>query len=142
MALPTSSKVLCGVYAAIAAFSLVATWGNIGPYLHSPHDFLVTLWQDTAVNGASRFVTADMILLALSSAILMVIEGRRHGVRFVWAYIVGGYFIAISVAFPLFLIARELRIGAADGPRPRPFDTVLLAALSAFAAGLTIWVAV
>jgi hypothetical protein len=48
----------------------------------------------------------------------MVIEARKHGVRFVWAYIVGGLAIAISVTFPLFLIA----------------------VLAVAAAGMTIWV--
>jgi len=37
----------------------------------------------------------------------MVIEARKHGVRFLWAYIVFAFAIAISVTFPLFLWARE-----------------------------------
>jgi hypothetical protein len=40
----------------------------------------------------------------------MVIEARRLGVRLVWLYILAGFLIAISVAFPLFMIARELRV--------------------------------
>jgi hypothetical protein len=136
--LPTSSKVLCAVYAAIAAFALVATWVNGGPYIHSPTAFLVTFWRDTAANGASRFAAADLVTLALSSAVLMVTEGRRHGVRFVWAYVAAGVLVDASVAFPLFLIARELRIG--ERPRLRGVDTILLAMLALVAVGLSIWV--
>ena len=131
--------VVCAAYAAIAVFALIATWSNLGPYLHSPTDFLVTFWRDAKVNGASRFLTADALMLGLSTAVLMVLEGRRCGVRYVWAYIVGGYFLAISVTFPLFLIARELRIDASDGPKPSVIDTVLLAALAVFGASLTAW---
>jgi hypothetical protein len=70
----------------------------------------------------------------------MVIEARKHGVKFVWLYIVGGFAIAISVTFPLFLIARELRMGTSDAPRLRATDTILLAVVAVLAAGLTIWV--
>ena len=44
----------------------------------------------------------------------MVIEARKHGVKYVWAYILGGFLIAISVTFPLFLLARELRLEKSD----------------------------
>jgi Terpene cyclase DEP1 len=115
--LPTHRKVLCAVYGAVAVAALVLTWANIGPYAHAPTDFLGTFWCDTKVNEASRLATADLLMLGLSTAILMVIEGRRYGVRFIWAYVVGGLLIAISAAFPLFLIARELRIGASEGQR-------------------------
>jgi hypothetical protein len=70
----------------------------------------------------------------------MVIEARKHGVRFVWTYIVGGLAIAISVTFPLFLIARELRVGRTETTRLGAVDTVPLAVLAVAAAGMTIWV--
>jgi hypothetical protein len=58
----------------------------------------------------------------------------------VWLYIAGGFAIAISVAFPLFLIARELRIGASGAPRLRTTDVILLAVVGLFLAGQTIWI--
>jgi hypothetical protein len=59
---------------------------------------------------------------------------------FVWAYILGGYAIAISVTFPLFLIARESRVGRTETTRLGAVDTVLLAVFAVVAGGLTIWV--
>jgi hypothetical protein len=44
------------------------------------------------------------------------------------------------VAFPLFLIAREMRIGRTEETRLGAVDTVLLAVFAVVAAGLTIWV--
>jgi uncharacterized protein DUF2834 len=79
-------------------------------------------------------------LFFLSAAILMVIEARKHEVRFVWAYIAGGLAIAISVTFPLFLIARELRVGRTETTRLGAVDTALLVAFAILAAALTIWV--
>jgi hypothetical protein len=79
-------------------------------------------------------------MLGIALAIFLVIEARKYGVRFVWLYILGGFFIAISVTFPLFLIARESRIGASEPPRLHPIDTILLVALAVALTGLTIWV--
>jgi hypothetical protein len=75
---------------------------------------LVAFWNDAKVTPASRSLTADLLLFGLGAVIFMVTEGRKHGVKFVWIYVAGGFVIAISVAFPLFLIARELRIGTSD----------------------------
>ena len=70
----------------------------------------------------------------------MVVEARKHGVKFVWLYILGGFAIAISVTFPLFLIAREMRVGRTEETRLGAVDIVLLAMFAVVAAGLTIWV--
>jgi hypothetical protein len=49
----------------------------------------------------------------------MTYEARRVGVRFVWAYVFFGFTVAISVTFPLFLIAREFALGRnAEAAKP------------------------
>ena len=87
-------------------------------------------------------MTADIFLLGLAVAILMVIEARRVGVKFVWAYIIGAFAIAISAVFPLFLIARELRLEKSDATLLRPVDTILLALVAIVTLAITIWVEV
>ncbi|MEO8814625.1 MAG: DUF2834 domain-containing protein [Mycobacterium sp.] len=135
-----SRKVLCAGYAAIAAIALIATWSQNLAYQNSAADLFTTFWRETKVTPASRSITADLLLFALAAAILMVIEARKYGVRYVWAYIVGGVFIAISVTFPLFLLARELRMNSADAPKLQAKDTVLLILLAVLALAATIWV--
>lgn len=139
-ALPTSSKVLCAVYGAIAIAALIATWSQNIAYFDDPGGFLLDFFNDSKVTPASRSLTVDILLFGLAAVILMVVEARKHGVRFVWAYIAGGFAIAISVTFPLFLIARELRVGRTGTTRLGAVDTVLLAVLAVVTAGLTIWV--
>jgi 4-amino-4-deoxy-L-arabinose transferase-like glycosyltransferase len=139
-ALPTSSKVLCAVYAAISLAALIATWSQNAAYFDNPGGFLVEFLNDSKVTPAGRSLTVDIVLFFLAAAFLMVIEARKHGVRFVWLYIVGGLLIAISVTFPLFLIARELRVGRTETTRLGAVDTVLLALLAVVSVGLTIWV--
>ena len=70
----------------------------------------------------------------------MVIEARKHGVRFVWAYIVGEALIAISVTFPLFLLARELRLATTDGARLKAVDVIPLTLFATLIVGSVVYV--
>lgn len=133
-----SRKVLCGVYAAIAIVALVATWSqNIIHFGNGGS--LLEFFEDLKVNPASRSIMGDIALFFLAAAILMVVEARKHGVKYVWAYILGGFVIAISVTFPLFLIARELRLEKSDATYLRGTDSILLAILAAAMVASTIW---
>jgi hypothetical protein len=139
--MPTFRKVLCVVYALIAVVALIATWSQTVVYTHNGlAAFFDNFWHDARVNASSRNITADVLMLSMSVAILMVVEARKYGVRFVWLYIVGGFFVAISVTVPLFLIAREIRIGAAEPARLCPFDVILLAVSGGGVVALTFWV--
>jgi hypothetical protein len=139
----SSRQALCAVYAAIALAALLATWSQNLAYFASPADFLAALVlfiEDTRVNPAARSITADIALFFLAAAIFMVIEARKHGVRFVWLYIAGGLFVAISVTFPLFLIARELKLAGTDAKHLRMIDGATLAAFAVLITGLTLYV--
>jgi hypothetical protein len=134
----TSRKILCGIYAAIAIAALVGTWTQNAAYLDTGSGFLKTFLGDLKVNPASRSITVDILLFLLAAAIFMVIEARKIGVPYVWAYIVGGLLIAISVTFPLFLIARERKLAATDQPNPKALDVIGLTAFAALVASQAI----
>jgi hypothetical protein len=141
--MPTSRKVLCAVYAAISVAALIATWSQNVAYFNGTPGVpqgLGSFFAETRVTPASRSITVDILFFFLAAAIFMVIESRKNGVKFVWAYILGGGLIAISVTFPLFLIARELRLRTSDASEVRIVDTALLAIISAAMVGLAIWV--
>jgi hypothetical protein len=59
----------------------------------------------------------------------------------VWAYIVFGFLIAISVTFPLFMIAREFRLAAISDPggawSMKAVDLIGLAVVAAVVLGLS-----
>jgi hypothetical protein len=139
-ALPTTSKALCAVYAVVSIAALIATWSQNAAYFDNPGRFLIDFLNDSKVTPASRSLTVDIVLFFLAAGVLMVVEARKHGVKFVWLYILGGFAIAISVTFPLFLIAREMRIGRTEETRLGAVDTVLLGVFAVVAAGMTIWV--
>jgi fumarate reductase subunit D len=121
---------------------LIATWSQNIAYLDSggPLPLFTSFWQDTRANPASRSITADITLLLLAAVVFMVIEARRHSIRFVWAYVVGAFLIAISVTFPLFLIARELKLAPSDLPRLSLLDKALLAVLAVLSTVFVLWV--
>lgn len=106
-----TDKTLCVVYALIAVVALVGTQWVIADYLAGSgtmQDFL-----DATVDGhAATFLSIDLLALALSATIFIVVEGRRVGVRFLWVYVLIVFLIAASVAFPLFLIARTRAMAA------------------------------
>ena len=95
------------MYAAIAIAALVAVWSQLGPYLHSVSAFFVTFWSDAKATASSRSITADILLFGLAAAILMVVEARKHNIRFVWAYIAAAFLVAVSMYFPYSCSARS-----------------------------------
>ncbi len=124
---------LCVVYALVALFALVGTWSQNLHYMNGLAGFLV----DAKANPAARSVTVDIFLVAVSASLFMVTEARRLGMRFVWAYVFFGITVAISVTFPLFLIAREFTLaGKDDASRLTTVDLVGFTALFAFAGWL------
>jgi uncharacterized protein DUF2834 len=138
--MPTSRKVLCGVYLAIAIAAAVAAVSQVGPYAHSFTGVFVTFWQDTKVTSAGRFVVGDLLFLALAVAVLLVVEARKHDIKYVWVYLIGGIFVGISITVPLFLLARELKLRGSAATRLRVFDTLLLAVFAVGVAAMVIWI--
>jgi hypothetical protein len=113
-----SEKVICAVYAAIAVIALVATWSNniafmLGPENQNAWSFLRALYA----NGATASITNDLLLYALAGSVFMVLEARRLQVRHVWVYILLSLLIAVSVMFPLFLIARQVKMSQQRMPQ-------------------------
>ena len=110
-----SRKALCMLYGLIAIVALVGTWGNILEYLHLGFvGATIHFWKETLVNPASRFITVDVLLLALTVIVWAVLEARRLGMRGVWLYVVFGLLIAISFTIPLFMIHRERTLAARE----------------------------
>lgn len=107
-----STRVLCAVYAALAAAALVATWSQNLAFFAGPDASFASFVRGAWANPAAASLSNDLLLLTAAAIVWMVVEARRHAIRFVWIYVVMGFAVAISVAFPLFLIARERRLAA------------------------------
>lgn len=111
-----SRKMLCYLYGMIAVIALIGSWSNVISLLQlGPISGTVQFWKDTLINESSRFITVDILFLALAVTLWMVLEARRIDLRGVWFYIVFGALIAICVAVPLFMIHRERCLAATEG---------------------------
>lgn len=113
-----SRNVLCIVYGLIGLVALVGCWGNNLQYLNLNLGMLgvnVHFWGETLVNPASRSITIDLLFLSLAAIIWMILEARRLSMRGVWIYVLLGAFVAISAAFPAFMIHRERALARRNG---------------------------
>jgi len=106
-------KLLCLAYLVIAAIALAATWINNLAFIAQPHASMTREFFEAAYsNPAAASFSNDLLMLTIAACIFMVAEARRLGIRFVAVYILLSAAIAVSVMFPLFLIARQLALAA------------------------------
>lgn len=142
------NRTLAIAYVVIALVALGLTWsqnlayfGGAGSTAQALAAFPAFL-MDTAVNPAARSITFDILLIVLSASVWMVFEGRRRRMRFVWAYVVLSFLVAVSVTFPLFLAAREMkgRVEPEIEGRPGVLDGVGLGLVTAIVVLLSVFV--
>jgi hypothetical protein len=105
-------RILCCAYGAVALVALVGTWRENLAFFRETGSWSGFLPACFA-NHAAASMSTDVLLVALAASVFMVVEARRVGVRFVWVYLVLSVLVAISVMFPLFLVARQRRLAAA-----------------------------
>jgi len=131
---------LCLFYGLVATVAFIATWIEVLGHFRATDSLAafsgaaVRFIADMQVNPAARTVTIDLLLLSLAAMTFMVMEARRLGIRFVWAYIALGFVLALSVTFPLFMIARERHLAWQEGGETAPLvlaDGLGIAVLSA-----------
>jgi hypothetical protein len=106
-----SEKYLCALYVIIAVVSLIATWANNLPFMATPEGRTIGGWYNAVyANYAASSFTNDLFGLAIAACIFIAVEGRKLHIRYFWLYILLSGMTAISVTFPLFLIARQMKL--------------------------------
>ena len=104
-------KLICAAYSLIALVALPATWINNLAFMTQPDHSSITDFLSAAyVNAAAASLSNDLIFVALAACIFMAIEGKRIGIRYFWLYIILSAIVAVSVTFPLFLLARHIKV--------------------------------
>ena len=117
--LSKTDKMLCGIYLALAVAALIFAFGNTVAYLLSEGNGGITgFFAAGYVNYATSSLTNDLLIVAVAAVVLMVAEARRLKVRYAWVYVAASFLIAISVSFPLFLIARQLKLAEDKSAQP------------------------
>jgi hypothetical protein len=107
----STDRLLITLYAVFAAVALYATWShNLAFFAQPDNGGMAGFIRQCYVNHPASSIANDIVLLCLAAFVFMLAEARRLGIRYVWVYIVLSLGIAVSVMFPLFLIARQLRL--------------------------------
>jgi len=101
-----TDKILCAVYAAFAAVALVGTQWTLLDFLRSDDNDLGAMVDGLTAGPVAGFVGIDLGVVALVAVVFMFVEGRRIRLPWLWLYVVLVFLVAVSVAFPLFLIGR------------------------------------
>jgi hypothetical protein len=97
------------LYAALSAAGAVLPFVPFLPWL-ATHGLDVPLFlRDLFANGVAGAFAIDIIVSAVVVCAFVLIEGRRVGVRHLWAPIVG-ILVGVCFALPLFLYLRERRL--------------------------------
>lgn len=102
-------RLLIPLYAALAAGALVATWWHNIAFV-SDGGTLSGFLTDGYTNHPSASLINDLWFMLGAAVVFMLVDARRTGVRHVWLYVVLSGAIAVSVMFPLYLIARERKL--------------------------------
>ena len=104
-------KLLCSTYVLIAIVSVILCWSEAFQYLEFGFfGAWKAFFTDVNVNHGSRFLNYDASSVCITFAIWSIVDGKRKNIKYAFLYPIMGVLVAISFAFPLYLIHRELKI--------------------------------
>jgi len=112
---------LATTYLVLAIAGLVGTFALNVWSVVLMRNYLLDLVQSGPAVGS---IVVDIMVAAIAGSILIIVEGRRLGMRRPWLYVVVSLVTAFAFVFPLFLAMRERALavrrmpptaGAADG---------------------------
>lgn len=95
---------LAVVYLVMSIVGLAGTWIWNVIAITQGRDYLGD-WINSGPSVSS--LTVDVLVAAVVAGVLIVVEGRRVGMRHLWVYIVLIPAVALAFALPLFLAMRE-----------------------------------
>ena len=103
------------IYAALCIPSAVLPWLPMFPWFGRHGIDVPLFFRHLFANGVASAFAIDIIVSAVVVCAFVLIEGRRLGVRQLWAPIVSTFVIGVCFGLALFLYLRERRLDAAPG---------------------------
>ena len=101
------------VYLALCVLGLILPYSQFIPWLlQNGLDLPLLFCRQLFANQISGFFGLDVIVATLALWVLVFTEGRHHGARYVWLPVIASLLVGVSLALPLYLYLRQLRIDA------------------------------
>jgi len=104
------------MYLCLAAIGTVLPCWQFGPFVRENGLDLQLFAAQMFANPVSGFFALDVIVSSLVLWVLVAVEGRRAGVKHLWAPIVANLAVGVSLGLPLFLFLRERALESAQVP--------------------------
>jgi Terpene cyclase DEP1 len=96
-------------YLALCVLGFVLPYSQFVPWGLKHGLNLGLFFRELFANRVGAFFALDVIVSAIVLIIFVLVEGRRLGIRGVWASIAGTLLVGVSLGLPLFLYLREVR---------------------------------
>ena len=103
-------------YLALAVLGAVLPYWQFFPFLLEHGLDLRLFVAQMFANPVSGFFALDVVVSSVVLWVLVAFEGRRAGVRHLWAPIVANLAVGVSLGLPLFLYLRETALQSAQVP--------------------------
>ena len=97
-------------YLGLCVLGTLLPYSQFIPFIREHGLDLQLFVEQLFVNRVSGFFALDVIVSALGLWIFVFQEGRRCGVRHLWAPILANLAVGVSLGLPLFLYLREGRL--------------------------------
>jgi uncharacterized protein DUF2834 len=91
------------------AGTLLPCW-QLLPFLRDRGLDLTAFFEQLFANPVSGFFGMDVIVSSIVLWVLVFTEGRRAGVKHLWAPLAANLAVGVSLGLPLFLYLREKRL--------------------------------
>lgn len=105
------------LYLVLCVFGTVLPSWQFAPFMRDHGLDVRAFFDQLFATPVSGFFGMDVIVSSAVLWALVYIEGRRAGVRHLWAPIAGNLAVGVSLGLPLFLYMREARLEQAAGAR-------------------------
>ncbi|MFQ5723365.1 MAG: DUF2834 domain-containing protein [Terriglobia bacterium] len=107
------------LYLVLCVAGAVFPYSQFLPFLQEHGLDFRLFFEQLFSNRIGGFFGLDVIVSSVVLWALVVIEGRRAGVKHLWAPIVATLTVGVSLGLPLFLYLREQRLERSTGASVR-----------------------
>ena len=97
------------IYLGLCIAGTVIPYTQLVPFLREHGMNLRLFVEQLFATRIGGFFALDVIVSSVALWVLVVVEGRRAGVKHLWAPIAANLAVGVSLGLPLFLYMRERR---------------------------------
>jgi hypothetical protein len=98
------------VYLLLCFLGTLLPYSQLVPWFLDHGLDLPLFFRDLFANGVSGFFGMDVFVSTAVLWMLVIVEGRRLGLRHLWAPIVASLAVGVSLGLPLFLYLRQVQL--------------------------------